>query len=134
MVPLDQFSSIVLDIYDAALEPALWDQTLKRVFSLAGGNNAALVVYDQEKRRRPYIIAANFDPAQKRKYDEYYSKLDPLAFILERSPLGSSSHHVQSLMKLNAVASFTLTWRVTTKPAIRYSSIYWLEPAWYAPS
>ncbi len=89
MTTLDQFSNVVLDIYDAALDPVLWDQTLKRVFSLAGGNNAALVVYDQEKRRRPHIIAANFDPAQKRKYDEYYSQLDPLAFILERSRVGA---------------------------------------------
>jgi DNA-binding CsgD family transcriptional regulator len=89
MATLDQFSNLVLDIYDAALDPGLWDQTLKRVFSLAGGNNAALVLYDREKRRSPHIIAANFDPVQKRKYDEYYSRLDPLAFILERSRVGA---------------------------------------------
>jgi DNA-binding CsgD family transcriptional regulator len=89
MPTLDQFSNLVMDIYEAALEPLLWDQTLKRVFSVAGGNNAALVVYDQEKRRPPHIVAANFDPVQKRKYDEYYSRLDPLAFILERSRVGA---------------------------------------------
>jgi DNA-binding CsgD family transcriptional regulator len=89
MATLDQFSNLVLDIYDAALDPGLWDQTLKRVFSLAGGNNAALVLYDREKRRSPHIIAANFDSVQKRKYDEYYSRLDPLAFILERSRVGA---------------------------------------------
>ena len=89
MATLDQFSNLVLDIYDAALDPGLWDQTLKRVFSLAGGKNAALVLYDREKRRSPHIIAANFDPVQKRKYDEYYSRLDPLAFILERSRVGA---------------------------------------------
>jgi hypothetical protein len=62
MATLEEFSNLVADIYDAALDPALWAQTLKRVFSVAGGNNAALVVYDREKRRRPHIIAANFDP------------------------------------------------------------------------
>jgi DNA-binding CsgD family transcriptional regulator len=89
MATLDQFSNLVSDIYDAALDPVLWDQTLKRVFCLAGGNNAALVVYDRDKRRRPHIIAANFDPVQKHKYDEHYSQLDPLAFILERSRVGA---------------------------------------------
>lgn len=84
-----KFSNLVSDIYDAALDPVLWDQTLKRVFCLAGGNNAALVVYDRDKRRRPHIIAASFDPVQKHKYNEYYSKLDPLAFILERSRVGA---------------------------------------------
>jgi DNA-binding CsgD family transcriptional regulator len=88
MATLEEFSNLVADIYDAALDPALWAQTLKRVFSVAGGNNAALVVYDREKRRRPHIIAANFDPIQNRKYDEYYSQLDPLASILERSRVG----------------------------------------------
>ena len=89
MPTLDQLSGLIMDIYDAALDPVLWDQTLKRIFSVAGGNNAALVVYDQQRRRPPHIIAANFDSVQNRKYDEYYSQLDPLAFILERSRVGA---------------------------------------------
>ena len=88
MATLEQFSDLVGDVYDAALDPTLWDQTLKRVFSVAGGNNAALVVYDREKRRRPHIVAANFDTVQKRKYDEYFNQLDPLASILERTTVG----------------------------------------------
>ena len=88
MTTLEHFSELVADIYAAALDPALWDQALKRVFSVAGGKNAALVVYNREKRRRPQIIAANFDPAQNRKYDEYYGQLDPLAPILDRTPVG----------------------------------------------
>jgi len=89
MTTLDQFSGLVADIYDAALDPSLWDQTLKRVFSAAGGNNAALVLYDRHKRRPPQIIAAPpFEPAQIRKYDEYYGQFDPLAPTLERSRVG----------------------------------------------
>src|ERR1700722_3618710 len=56
---LEQFSRLVADIYDAALDPAQWDQTLRHVCSVTGGNNSALVLYDREKRRRPHIIAAN---------------------------------------------------------------------------
>jgi DNA-binding CsgD family transcriptional regulator len=89
MTTLDQFSGLVGDIYDAALDPALWDQTLKRVFSAAGGNNAALVLFDRQKRRPPQIIAAPpFEPAQIRKYDAYYGQFDPLAPTLERSRVG----------------------------------------------
>lgn len=88
MTTLEQFSSLVANIYDAALDPAQWDQTLRQVCSVTGGNNSALVLYDREKRRRPHIIAANFDPLQKRRYDEYFSRIDPLAPILERSPPG----------------------------------------------
>jgi DNA-binding CsgD family transcriptional regulator len=85
---LEQFSSLVANIYDAALDPAQWDQTLRRICSVTGGNNSALVIYDPEKRRRPHIIAANFDPLQNRRYDEYFGRIDPLAPILERSPPG----------------------------------------------
>jgi DNA-binding CsgD family transcriptional regulator len=85
---LEQFSSLVANIYDAALDPAQWDQTLRLVCSVTGGNNSALVLYDREKQRRPHIIAANFDPLQNRRYDEYFSRIDPLAPILERSPPG----------------------------------------------
>jgi DNA-binding CsgD family transcriptional regulator len=82
---LEQFSSLVADIYDAALDPTRWDQALRHVCSVTGGNNSSLVLYDQGKRRRPHIIAANFDPLQIRKYDEYFCQIDPLAPILERS-------------------------------------------------
>jgi DNA-binding CsgD family transcriptional regulator len=88
MTTLEQFSGLVADIYDAALDPALWNRTLKRIFSVAGGKNAALVVYDRERRRRPQIIAANFDPAESRSYDEYYGRFDPVAPILGRTPVG----------------------------------------------
>jgi len=33
MTTLEEFSDLVGDIYDAALDPALWDKTLRRVFS-----------------------------------------------------------------------------------------------------
>jgi DNA-binding CsgD family transcriptional regulator len=85
---LEQFSSLVADIYDAALDPTQWDQALRHVCSVTGGNNSSLVLYDPEKRRLPHIIAANFDPLQIRKYDEYFSQIDPLAPILGQSPPG----------------------------------------------
>ena len=85
MASLEQFSSLVADIYDAALDRARWDQTLRHVCSVTGGDNSSLVMYDLEKRRRPRIIAANLDPLQISKYDEYFSQIDPLAPVLERS-------------------------------------------------
>ena len=88
MASLEQFSGLVADIYDAALDPTLWGQTLRHVCSVTGGYNSSLVMYDPEKRRRPRIIAANLDPLQISKYDEYFSQIDPLAPVLERSAPG----------------------------------------------
>jgi DNA-binding CsgD family transcriptional regulator len=86
---LKQFSSLVADIYDAALDPTRWDQTLRHVCSAAGGSTSGLVVYDPKQRRRPHIMSATFsNPLQNRRYDEYFGRIDPLAPILERNPCG----------------------------------------------
>lgn len=89
MISLEEFSSLVADIYDAAVDPTLWDRTMERILSVSGGANGGLVLYDRQKRRRPRIIAApTFDSAQVREYTEYYSQLDPHAPIREQSPAG----------------------------------------------
>jgi DNA-binding CsgD family transcriptional regulator len=88
MTTLDQFSELVADIYDAALDPSLWEQTLKRVVFAAGGNVGALHVFGRRQGRRRMLIPANLDPVQRRKYDEYYGRLDPVASAMERTHVG----------------------------------------------
>jgi len=51
-------------------------------------NVGALLVYDSKSPLRPHIITVNLDPVQKRNYDEYYGRLDPLAPTLARTPAG----------------------------------------------
>jgi DNA-binding CsgD family transcriptional regulator len=88
MTTLDQFSKLVEDIYDAALDPSLLEQTLKRVVFAAGGNAGALHVFGRRQGRRQFLIPANLDPVQIRKYDEYYGRIDPVASAMERTRVG----------------------------------------------
>jgi hypothetical protein len=46
MTTLEQFSELVGEIYDAALDPSLWEQALKRIATAAGDSVGALIVYD----------------------------------------------------------------------------------------
>jgi DNA-binding CsgD family transcriptional regulator len=89
MTTLEEFSDLVAAIYNAALDPSLWEQTLKQITTVAGGNSGALVVYDRQRGRLPQMFASNIDPVQTRKYVEYYCRLDPLAPIMHRAPAGS---------------------------------------------
>ncbi|HEY4847379.1 MAG TPA: hypothetical protein VIH87_06160 [Methylocella sp.] len=88
MTTLDQFSELVEDIYDAALDPSLWEQTLKRVVFAAGGNAGGLHVFGRRRGRRRMHIPANLDPVQRRKYDGYYGRLDPVASAMEQTHVG----------------------------------------------
>jgi hypothetical protein len=86
---LEQYSQLVADIYDAALDPSLWEQALKRVFSTTGGSAGALLIVDHQRRHGRNIIAANFDTEQSRKYDGHYGRLDPVAPYLAQAPVGA---------------------------------------------
>jgi hypothetical protein len=88
MLTLEEFSALVVDIYDAALDPTLWDQTLKKVATAAGGSAGGVGVFDRRHRQPGHIIASNYGPAKTRMYVEYYRRLDPIAPTVERTPLG----------------------------------------------
>lgn len=89
MTTLEQFSALVADIYDAALDPSLWEQTLQRVFSAAGGNAGTLFVFDRRRGRWQHFTNGNLDPEEGRKYDEYYGRIDPLPSFMERTRAGA---------------------------------------------
>lgn len=89
MTTLEEFSALVAAIYDAALDPALWDQTLTRIFSAAGANGGGLLAFDPRRRSPAHMIAAKFDPEQWHTYDTYYGRMDPLVPVLEQVPAGA---------------------------------------------
>ncbi len=89
MTTLEEFSALIAAIYDAALDPALWEQTLKRIAAAAGGSDGALRVHDRQGRRPPHMFIPNLDLGQKRKYDEYYWRIDPIDPFLDRAAVGS---------------------------------------------
>ncbi|WP_225771055.1 helix-turn-helix transcriptional regulator [Inquilinus sp. Marseille-Q2685] len=86
MRSLEQFSSLVAGIYDAALEPSLWPDVLERIVRATGFNSAGLMLMDANSRRMTYHTRLDADAI--RSYDSYYGRGDPVALALERSPIG----------------------------------------------
>lgn len=89
MTTLEEFSALVGDIYDAALDPSLWEQALKRVCSAAGANAAGLMVLDRRRGCRQSLTSADLDPEQIRKYNDHYERFDPFPLVLKRTPVGA---------------------------------------------
>jgi DNA-binding CsgD family transcriptional regulator len=74
----EQFSSLIGDIYDAALEPALWPDVLAQIASFVGGSAAAFYAKDAAtKTGEVYYDCGASDPHYKRLYFERYIKIDP---------------------------------------------------------
>ncbi len=72
--------SLVGDIYDAALDPALWVDVLCDVRDFVGGSAAAL--YSKDATRKSgnlYYDDGGIDPHYKQLYFDQYVKLDPTA-------------------------------------------------------
>lgn len=83
----EQVSELIGEIYDAALDPALWPAVLGKVRSYIGGFEAALSWKDAvSKRGGVYFAAGVQDPQYRQLYFEKYIKLDPFTmtqFVVE---------------------------------------------------
>jgi DNA-binding CsgD family transcriptional regulator/PAS domain-containing protein len=71
--------SLVGDIYDAALDPALWADVLPGVRDFVGGSAAAIFAKDTSvKSLNVYHDCGGSDPHYQHLYRDQYAKLDPL--------------------------------------------------------
>lgn len=86
MHSLEQFSSLVARIYDAALEPSLWPEVLDQIVRAAGFTSGGLMLLDVGTRRVDHHT--NLAPDAIRSYASHYGIGDPVAASLERSPIG----------------------------------------------
>lgn len=78
MEEVDQVSSLIGDIYDAALDPALWASVLQRVRDFVGGSAAALFSKNATRKSlNVYYDDGGLDPHYKQLYFDKYVKLDP---------------------------------------------------------
>ena len=78
MQEVDQVSSLIRDIYDAALDPALWVDVLGKAGDFVGGS--AAVLYSKDGTRKSasiYYDDGGIDPHYKQLYLDQYVKLDP---------------------------------------------------------
>ena len=91
----EQVLSLVRDIYDAALEPALWVDVLGSARDFVGGS--AAVLYSKDATRKSASICYDdgaINPYYKRLYLDEYVKCDPSttaeAFAAIEEPLGTA--------------------------------------------
>jgi DNA-binding CsgD family transcriptional regulator/PAS domain-containing protein len=74
----EQVLSLVGDIYDAALDPALWADVLAEARDFVGGSAAAVFSKDaRTKSLNVYYHCGGVDPHYTQLYFDEYAKLDP---------------------------------------------------------
>lgn len=78
MEDAEQISSLIGDVYDAAIDPGLWTSVLGRAREFVGGSAAALFSKDaMRKTLNVYYDDGGLDPHYKQLYFDKYVKLDP---------------------------------------------------------
>ena len=74
----DDLSALIGEIYDAALDPSLWESALLKVRAFIGGSSAALFAKDAvRKSLNVYYDDGGLDPHYKQLYFDKYAELDP---------------------------------------------------------
>jgi DNA-binding NarL/FixJ family response regulator len=74
---LIELSTVIADIYDAAIEPALWDHTLQRICNFVGGYAAVLFWHDAATQNAEALHLFNDNPHYTKLYFEKYLPMDP---------------------------------------------------------
>jgi DNA-binding CsgD family transcriptional regulator/PAS domain-containing protein len=74
---LIELSSVIGDIYDAAIDPTLWKAALANVCGYVGGHSATLFWHDAATQNARALYLFNDDPEYTRLYFEKYVLMDP---------------------------------------------------------
>jgi DNA-binding CsgD family transcriptional regulator len=73
-----ELSAVIGDIYDAAIDPALWEEALESVCGFVGGFSAVLYWHDSAAMQSRAMHLYNDDPVYTRLYFEKYLPLNPM--------------------------------------------------------
>lgn len=72
-----ELSSVVADIYDAAVDPKLWQQALASICAYVGGYSGVLFWHDAATQNVQALYLFNDNPEFTRLYFEKYAPMDP---------------------------------------------------------
>jgi DNA-binding CsgD family transcriptional regulator len=75
---LIDLSAVIGEIYDAAIEPRLWQQTLGRICAYVGGHSGVLFWHDAASQAAQVLYIFNDDPEYTRLYFEKYLPMNPV--------------------------------------------------------
>ena len=73
----ERLSGLIGDIYDAALDPALWTRALDKLARFVGGPAASLVSKDAASKTGQLVFQVGLDPRYVQLYFDKYIGLDP---------------------------------------------------------
>ena len=79
MQQAERLSSLIDDIYDAALDQALWPRALEKICGFVGGSAAGLHARDTALMTGQIHYEVGTDPRYGRLYFDQYGKFDPLS-------------------------------------------------------
>jgi DNA-binding CsgD family transcriptional regulator len=77
MDELEQVSTLIGDIYDASLDPALWPLVLEKSASFVGGVASALFMKDSARKTQNNICTWGYNPDYTRVYLKKFIQFDP---------------------------------------------------------
>ena len=75
----ERLSCLIGDIYDAALDHSLWNNTLAQIATFVGGPAASLFSKDASNKSGMSVYDTGIDPHYRQMYFETHIKLDPLS-------------------------------------------------------
>jgi len=75
---LIELSTVIGDIYDAAIDPTLWQQALKSICAYVGGASAVLYWHDAATERSEALHLFNEIPHYTKLYFEKYLPMNPM--------------------------------------------------------
>jgi len=78
MAEIEQFSSLVGDIYDAALDPSLWTGVLEKMCAFVPGSLGNIFIQDAVAKRANASFGWGNDPYYEKLYLEKLCKINPL--------------------------------------------------------
>lgn len=92
MIAFDDFSRLVQEIYNAAVQPDYWAVALDEISSVCGATGCALLITDR-KHNAITARSVGADPAATTAYNDYYCDLDIVVSALQSMPVGHVVPH-----------------------------------------
>jgi len=80
---------VVERIYDCALDPSRWSETLRLIIELCRSQNCSLSVYNLQSRRDEMTFQVGIDERYQRLYEEKYAAMSPYVGPLQLVPVGT---------------------------------------------
>ena len=87
-VPLETFSKVVEAIYDCALDPTRWQDTIRLIAELCRSQVCIISVHDYANGRSELAYNLGYDGKFIRLHEEKYAAMNPFWGAILMQPLG----------------------------------------------